>query len=73
MNICLVKLKILTGISNMILKIYFCFLHMHVLPACTYVHACMPAAHRGQKRVLIALVLDLQKMVSCHVCSGNQT
>lgn len=58
----------------MILKIYlFFFMCMYVLPACTYVYVCMPAAHRGQKRVLNPLVLDLQKVVSCYVGSRNQT
>ena len=43
---------------------------MFCLHVCLY-PACMPAAHEGQKRVLDALELELQMLMSC--CVGART
>ena len=45
---------------------------MGILPACMSVHTCMPDGHGGQK-VSNLLELELQKVVSFHVCIENGT
>ena len=45
-----------------ILKIYFYFMHMSVLPP-----FCVPAGHEGQKMVADALELELDMFASQHV------
>ena len=48
-------------------------MHIDVLPTCVPVHKCMPDACGNQKTVLDPLELELQKVVSHHVGTGNQT
>lgn len=56
---------------NYFLKIFiFYFMCMIVFPACKCSRY-VPSIPRGQKRALDALGLDLQMVVSCHVCVGN--
>lgn len=38
-----------------------------------YTHVCLYSAHRGQKRVLDLLELELQTVVNCLIGAGNQT
>lgn len=40
------------------------------LPMCLYT-VCMPGVHKGQKRALDPLKLDLQMTVNFHVGAGN--
>jgi hypothetical protein len=42
-----------------------------IQPACVSVCYCMPGACGGQKRVLDALELELEMVVSCHMGSEN--
>lgn len=38
-----------------------------------YTHVCLYSAHRGRKRVLDLLELELQTVVNCSIGAGNQT
>lgn len=38
-----------------------------------YTHVCLYSAHRGRKRVLDLLELELQAVVNCSIGAGNQT
>jgi hypothetical protein len=46
---------------------YLLLLYVHV---CRYT-MCVPGAHRGQKRVLDPLALELEMVVNCHVSARS--
>lgn len=50
----------------------FFFIHMGVLPACVSVRHTLPGSHRGQKRVLDLLGLELQRLVNFHIGARNR-
>ena len=54
-------------------KTYFSFMCLGVLPVCNSVHHVYAWSLGGQKRVSDVLDLELQKVMSCLVCAGNQT
>lgn len=51
----------------------FYFLRMGVWPACVSVCVCVPGDQRGLQRTSAPLELQLQTLVSCHVCAWNGT